>query len=166
MTTSEYFQYQLAVAQFFEREGIENLSSHRYTCESCHHKLNFDGPLPACGTEDCKAFGEPIYDQPFFGSAQCDCCKTGLAGDRLDASGYNRAAQKVYEYTVCFDCIYFCEYGKLDDTTMLDMEDDTRESQGFEEDTPIEVVIDFLAENGNVPLAEVMKRYYKIPSKA
>jgi hypothetical protein len=63
--------------------------------------------------------------EAFFSSASCDCCGNQLAGDRLLANGFNPEADEVQEYEVCLDCIYFAEYGQLDDQTMLDIAEPT-----------------------------------------
>lgn len=67
------------------------------------------------GIENLSTEGEPS-----FSSWSCDCCGGHLAGDRYNASGYNRKENEVYEYTICQDCMYYAEYGQLDDMTMLD----------------------------------------------
>ena len=53
----------------------------------------------------------------------CDCCNTHLFGKRYDASGYNPKTNEALKYSVCFDCLYYAQYGQLDDMTMMDMED-------------------------------------------
>lgn len=91
MTKHEYEQYQKAVADFFEREGIRNLSS--------------DSEV-----------------ETFFSWKRCDCCLRPEAGDRAFASGYNPKTEEVQdEYEVCFDCVYYAEYGQLDDDTMWEI---------------------------------------------
>lgn len=61
-------------------------------------------------------------EEPYFSWRPCDCCQRDLGGNRYDASGYNRKAKEVQEYSVCEDCIYYAEYGQLDDQTMMDIE--------------------------------------------
>lgn len=91
MTRADYAEYQRAVADFFEREGIANLSS--------------------------------TSSESYFSWRPCQCCGTGLGGDREDANGYNPITKQVQSYEfICTDCIYFAEYGQLDDTTMLEIE--------------------------------------------
>lgn len=92
MTKREYAEYQQAVADFFEREGIANLSS--------------------------------TSSEPFFSWSPCECCGRPEGGDREEASGYNPKTQEVQNYDcICTDCIYYAEYGQLDDTTMQEIED-------------------------------------------
>ncbi len=91
MTKSEYVDYEQAVDDFFEREGIANLSS--------------------------------TSGESFFSWQPCQCCGRPEGGDREEASGYNPTTKEVQTYDcVCIDCIYYAEYGQLDDETMLEIE--------------------------------------------
>jgi len=47
-----------------------------------------------------------------------------LSGDRYHCSGYCPESKEVYFYDVCCDCLYYAEYGQLDDVTMMDMEEE------------------------------------------
>lgn len=95
MTLQEYKEYQKDVENFFKKEGINNLS-------------------PDSGDDN----------EPWFSWRHCDCCGTHSGGDRMGATGWNPAAREVQEYeAVCMDCIYYAEYGQLDDMTMSDMTD-------------------------------------------
>ena len=60
-------------------------------------------------------------EESYFSHRPCECCSRPLAGDRYEASGYNPHTNEVQTYEVCSDCLYFAEYGQLDDSTMLDM---------------------------------------------
>lgn len=92
MTKQEYADYEATVAEFFSH-GLNNLS----TKESCH--------------------------EPFFSWSPCQCCGTHLGGDRYECDGYNGQTKEVEEYNcICQDCVYYAEYGCLDDQTMLDIE--------------------------------------------
>lgn len=61
--------------------------------------------------------------EPYFSHSTCNCCKSNLAGDRYDATGYHPESGEVYNYDICSDCVYYAEYGQLDDMTMMDIED-------------------------------------------
>ncbi len=62
-------------------------------------------------------------DEPFFSWSSCECCLNPLGGDRYTANGYNQETDEIEEYDcICSDCIYYAEYGQLDDQTMMDME--------------------------------------------
>ena len=58
-----------------------------------------------------------------FSHRSCECCGSHLGGDRYQASGYHPEAKEVFKYEVCPDCLYYVEYGQLDDMTLMDMED-------------------------------------------
>lgn len=92
MTHTEYEQYQERVAAFFKRTGVSNLS---------------------CVAECC---------EPYFSWRSCECCGSHLGGNRHDANGYIPATGDIWEGSVCDDCIYYAEYGQLDDMTMLEIE--------------------------------------------
>lgn len=91
MTKQEYAEYQQSVADFMTREGITNLTA-----------------ISA--------------EEPHFSWTSCDCCGSPLGGDREYASGYNPITKAICgPYSVCEDCIYYAEYGRLDDMTMMDI---------------------------------------------
>jgi len=94
MTKQEYDAYVQAVNNFFDTEGINCLTPVNNT----YHN-----------------------SEPYFSSRDCECCKRSLAGDRYDCEGYSPERSGIYEYSVCADCVYFAEYGQLDDMTMLDI---------------------------------------------
>ena len=93
----DYEQYQKAVSSFFEREGIQNLSP---------------------------VYNEDETNEPFFSWRPCECCGRSLGGNRETCSGYNPETDEIYEYDVCINCIYYAEYGRLDDMTMMEIEED------------------------------------------
>ena len=117
MTKTEYIAYESAVAAFFEREGLDGLSS-----GSVEHDYDKE-----CTNEDHLHYRNGDYAaEPYFSWHPCDCCGSTLGGDREDCVGYNPTTDKVQgDYSVCVDCIYYNEYGTLDDATMIDMVDDT-----------------------------------------
>ena len=91
MNKQEYKKYEQSVNNFFDREGINNLSQ----------ITDDDG-----------------YCEPYFSSINCECCNRSLGGDRYNCDSYNHKHNKVYKYSVCIDCVYYAEYGCLDDMTM------------------------------------------------
>ena len=92
MNKQQYADYQAAVAEFMESEGLQNLSI-------------VEG-----------------FEEPYFSWSPCDCCGSPLGGDRYDCNGYNSDTKEVQEgYSVCVDCVYYAEYGQLDDMTMLEI---------------------------------------------
>jgi hypothetical protein len=116
MNKAEYAEYETAVANFFEREGIENLTSGHITCPECTVEFDDNDKCPECGTS------RECWNEPFFSWSPCDCCGSHLGGNREHATGYNRKAKEISKYTICEDCVYYAEYGRLDDTTMNEIE--------------------------------------------
>ena len=57
----------------------------------------------------------------YFSSTSCECCHRNLGGDRYDIMVRSTNDHKDLEYSVCWDCYYYLEYGQLDDMTMLDL---------------------------------------------
>lgn len=102
MNREDYESYQQSVASFFEREGVDNLS-----------------PM---SDED----GDWIEDE--FSWRPCECCRCNLGGNRISCNGYNPTTQEVQgPYSVCGHCVYYNEYGRLDDETMSRVESDKEE---------------------------------------
>jgi len=103
MNKKEYAEYEAAVADFFEREGINCLSS------------------------DSNEYEEGCVE-PHFSWRACDCCNRPLGGDRYCCSGYNPETKEVQDgYSICTDCYYYAEYGHLDDMTMMEIDEDDEE---------------------------------------
>jgi len=91
MTKEEYAAYEQRVRNFFEREGINSLTQ------------------------------ADLEREGYFSWRKCECCG-GLAGDRWECNGYNPTSKEVQDgYEICTDCLYYVEYGELDDLTMLEM---------------------------------------------
>ena len=61
--------------------------------------------------------------ESYFSWHDCECCHRDLGGNRYDCTGYNFTDRNIYEYSVCTDCLYYAEYGQLDDQTMLGIEE-------------------------------------------
>jgi hypothetical protein len=113
---TEYADYEAAVADFMAREGLANLTTGHYQCPDCRVEFDDIGICPTCGADqDC-------LNEPFFSWHRCDCCNRPEGGDREFATGYNPTTKEVQEYSICTDCAYFAEYGRLDDTTMMGIE--------------------------------------------
>lgn len=95
MTKQEYAEYEATVEEFFSH-GLANLS------------------VVSDDNGNC---------EPFFSWSHCDCCGTHLGGDRYNCNGYNTETKEIEEYNcVCQDCVYYAEYGVLDDMTMDQIE--------------------------------------------
>ena len=97
MNKQDYKEYEQAVSDFFAGEGITNLST--------------------INTIDGDAL------EPDFSNRSCDCCGSTLGGDRYQCNGWNPTLRTIEDYpSVCQDCVYYAEYGQLDDMTMLEIE--------------------------------------------
>lgn len=70
--------------------------------------------------EDCIAC--PEDDDPHFSWSECDICLRPLGGDRYPAHTIDKNGDVIH-WSICPDCLYYLEYGRLDDITMLDMEE-------------------------------------------
>lgn len=73
--------------------------------------------------------GDMAYE---FSYRPCDICKTGMGGSRYRVTmlapnpkyGKDRRHKRPNtqtNLTVCQDCLYYAEYGTLDDMTMLEL---------------------------------------------
>ena len=58
----------------------------------------------------------------YFSWFPCECCKRPQAGVQFNATCFNHSTNEIFSYSICVDCIYFIEFGKLDDQTMLDIQ--------------------------------------------
>ncbi len=101
MNKQEYAEYENSVKCFVEREGINCLSQQPIDPDADEYEYETDS---------------------YFSWRPCDCCG-GLAGDRSDCSGYNPTTKEVQsDYSICPDCEYYAEHGRLDDMQMDEIE--------------------------------------------
>lgn len=100
MKRSEYRKYEEAVAAFLKFEGLRDLVV--------------------------------VNGNRQFSYRACRCCNRPEGGDRVIAGGITTEGE-IYrylgdelpvEFSICVDCEYYMAYGKLDDMTMMDMEED------------------------------------------
>ncbi len=103
MTEQEYAGYQERVA--FYLKGCEAIST---------------GPRPGC--PDCGHIeeGDDYHEEPWISSQACEICNSPLGGDR--ESWHCIVDGTIVHGTCCSDCVYFIEYGRLDDQTVLSIE--------------------------------------------
>lgn len=108
MNKLDYQKYQKAVEH--NLQGLDFVSTG--ACPSCAE----------CGLSDNPTDSErEIADEPHFSWHVCDCCGSALGGDRYPAHGRDKGNQIVH-FTVCTDCLYYLNYGQLDDATMMEIE--------------------------------------------
>jgi hypothetical protein len=91
-TKQDYEAYQKTVAEFIERENLSFIST---------------------GTND----GEHGDVDPWFSWRPCPCCQSSLGGLREYLWAW--AGETRVQFEICEDCVYYLEYGRLDDTTMF-----------------------------------------------
>jgi hypothetical protein len=116
MTAQEYAVYESDVRAFFEREGIANLSTGHPTCPECGADWDDNDSCP-------NGHGHREgWDEPYCSSHGCDCCGNSLQQSLEFATGWNPTTKEVQEYQICEDCAYYAEYGRLDDQTMDEIE--------------------------------------------
>lgn len=96
---TEYVQYQSDVQSFIKREGLAHLST---------------------GT-DFKSEEEGGNVDPWFSSHACECCGCTLGGNREYLFAAD-ASDKIVHFEICEDCVYYINYGRLDDQTMQRVE--------------------------------------------
>jgi hypothetical protein len=90
------------------------MTQHEYT----EYKTTVAAFMVREGIQNLTTDSDP---EPWFSWAPCHCCNTHLGGNRENATGYNPTTKEVQEYVICSDCVYYAEYGKLDDMTMMEM---------------------------------------------
>lgn len=108
MTKKEYQHYQEAIER--NLKGIEHVST---------------GACPGCSEcdldKDCTEEERELADEPNFSWIPCKACGSMLGGDRHKAHGIIQGTRELTHLEVCSDCLYFLNYGKLDDLTMMEM---------------------------------------------
>jgi predicted metal-binding protein len=76
-----------------------------------------------CGLADIEDMDDPEYDmasEPHFSWSACDICNGRLGGDRYPAH-FLDSENEIVHVSVCSDCYYYTEYGRLDDMKMMDL---------------------------------------------
>jgi hypothetical protein len=104
MTAQEYSDYQSRFSAFIEREHLSFMST------SCNE-------LTELGNDDAPE------RESWFSWYPCECCGSHLGGSREYL--YARDANDdIVQFIICVDCVYYIEYGRLDDLTMMEVEKD------------------------------------------
>lgn len=80
---------------------------------------------------DCEEFShdETENNEAFFSHRPCEICNRPLGGDRYVAHGWfitPDLKQHIVHMEICSDCLYYMEYGQLDDETMMNIEDNEK----------------------------------------
>lgn len=109
-TKSDYEEYRNRIDK--ELDGVEAVSSGACPgCEECD--------LSEIDDMNCEEY--ELAGEPHFSWRECELCNRPLGGDRYPAHGIIDG--EIVHFDVCTDCYYYIEYGRLDDMTMLDIED-------------------------------------------
>ena len=91
-------------------------------------RLTFVSTGPAGTCPDCNPDGVDVDEfherdhEPFFSWRPCEVCGSSLGGDREPVHGFDDRGRLVH-LTACVDCVYYLEYGRLDDMSMLEIEE-------------------------------------------
>jgi hypothetical protein len=54
-----------------------------------------------------------------FSWDRCDCCLDDDGGDRYALYAHQEGNSEIVTFSVCPDCLYYANYGQLDDETMM-----------------------------------------------
>lgn len=108
MNKQEYAEYQRAVDRGLE--GLAHISSGECSgCDECRDTYGYD--------DETEEFEYPAEGS--FSWSGCDVCGSTLGGDRYPMHGVmDDGKGELIHLEACEDCVYFCEYGQLDDQTM------------------------------------------------
>jgi hypothetical protein len=103
-TKAGYREYQQEVAR--RLEGLTHVST---------------GASPGCDgcslEADASAEAIEVAGEPHFSWGLCDACGSSQGGGRHPAHGVS-AEFGILHLNVCTDCVYYLNYGRLDDETM------------------------------------------------
>lgn len=121
-TAADYKRYETSVAAFWKQLGDP---------KGWHFSpVPIDPETGGCLEVDIKTGRYPCnyevspetYEQePYFSWYPCECCGRNLGGAREDVCTLT-ALGEIWEGAVCVNCIYYIEYGQLDDQTMMEIE--------------------------------------------
>ncbi len=138
MTQQDYNDYVNSVESFFTREGLQNLSQvdleeeSYFTstpCECCRRRLGGDryhcnGFRPTKLHEvSAERLGNLLLSTVLllwsiiFNRKSFDNCLR-------EVFQYQITLGTILEFEVCSDCLYYAEYGQLDDMTMMYLEEE------------------------------------------
>ncbi len=84
------------------------------------HRIS-PGACPGCADcgldENEEVAAIEVAGEPHFSWSSCDACGSSLGGDRHPAHGISAEFGRMH-LSVCTDCVYYLNYGCLDDETM------------------------------------------------
>jgi hypothetical protein len=103
MTKQEYADYEKSVAEFIAGQEISFLST---------------------GTDNGSEEDNGNVD-PWFSRLPCECCQSPLAGMREYLFARDLHGDHI-QFEICEDCVYYLDYGRLDDSTMQEIADSAK----------------------------------------
>lgn len=115
--------------------GCDECGLGERVCPACDgQKFDVEKPEPLPGEPEticprCNGIGEidstererELAEEPGFSWSECDACGSTLGGDRHPAHGRDKD-NAILHLSVCSDCVYFLNYGQLDDMSMAEIE--------------------------------------------
>lgn len=101
-TKAKYAAYERSVAEFIEREEITALSTGTWDINEGDQPDDYEG-------------------EPWFSWRPCQCCGSDLGGDREYLYGVDKN-NDVLQFEICLDCVYYTNYGRLDDMSLMEIE--------------------------------------------
>ncbi len=107
MTKQEFAEYERSFRRGLK--GLTHVSSG--ACAGC---------ADCCEDYEYDANQEEFQVEPenWFSKSSCEICSCSLAGDRYPVHAIDKDGNIVH-LDACPDCVYYNEYGQLDNTTMI-----------------------------------------------
>lgn len=114
-TKEKYETYQETVEHYLK--GLEAIST---------------GPCPGCEECGIPEDAEEYSEEPWFSWHPCEICGSTLGGNRESWHAWIPATNipgdvhehgKIVHGTCCEDCVYYLNYGCLDDMSMMEIEE-------------------------------------------
>lgn len=122
-TRQSYEEYQKAVEGAWQ--GFEAVSTGAcFGCEKCREYWD----------EEEDDDSREMLEEGFFSNCPCFSCNSHLGGQRYPAHGIpipgsvteeengNLSQGEIVHFDICSDCVYYLNYGRLDDMSMLEPE--------------------------------------------
>lgn len=107
MTPEQYADYEKRFGEVMADYDGFSSGSWMQVCSECPSDADYDDGI--------------CYEaESYFSWHRCDICDSSLGGSRSDSHAFYNGA--LIHLRVCSDCVYYAEYGQLDDQTMLELE--------------------------------------------
>ena len=106
---------------------LEKYEEYKQSVEHNLAHLTFVSTGACAGCDECglttgsSDYERAALDEGCFSWSPCEGCGSSLGGNRYPAHGRD-ANDEIVHFSICVDCLYFLNYGQLDDTSMAEME--------------------------------------------